>query len=232
MAISFVNFLVVDKQFLIQDISIQRSSSVEILNASSRESCYSLCSVLQLMKIFGSKRLELKLFVYYEKVHKQYHLQNSDNWCWQQSCKSKLLSGFDLPSVGGHLRIHSSGNVYILMLIHTQSDNKPLYNFTVEFIRKTSSYIEPYIHLVRPSALICYCYSNTYVHLYFTPHKSCFHLSWLCSCVHGVLWFCSSSTRCWWQGRLLRVRWLSISMTLSWSCMPLTPLSSYQSCLS
>ena len=43
--------------------------------------------------------------------------------------------------------------------------------------------------------------------------------------------FCvSSSTRCWWPGRLLRVRWLSMSMTSSWSCTALTHLSSSLSC--
>jgi hypothetical protein len=47
------------------------------------------------------------------------------------------------------------------MHLPLQSDNKPLYNFTVEFIRKTSSYIEPYIHLVRQSFCLIqlqYCY--------------------------------------------------------------------------
>lgn len=30
-----------------------------------------------------------------------------------------------------------------------QTENKAVYEFTIDFIRKTSAHIEPYIHLVR-----------------------------------------------------------------------------------
>ena len=46
-------------------------------------------------------------------------------------------------------QLHHEASHLVSFLFHLQTENKPLYNFTVEFIRKTSSCIEPYIHLVR-----------------------------------------------------------------------------------